>query len=237
MKNLFLVPTDKRSRLWYNNLSDTQELLLSIVEVETSNSQHIYITSDEEIKEGEKGWLLENNSITKNVCEFDCSNGLGGIYSTDKKIILTTDQDLIANGVQAIDDEFLEWFVKNPNCEEVEVDESKYFDGSHGEYIIIISQEEPKQELEKELFELEQELDIPSHLRWHNSKPKQETVEEIAANLADPNLCKTDNWIAGANWMAERMYSEEEVMDMFHNFSMHLPLHYEFLVKEQFKKK
>ena len=32
-------------------------------------------------------------------------------------------------------------------------------------------------------------------------------------------------------------YSEEEVMDMFHNLSMHLPLHYEFLVKEQFKKK
>jgi hypothetical protein len=36
-----------------------------------------------------------------------------------KKIILTTDQDLINDGVQAIDDEFLQWFVKNPTCEEV----------------------------------------------------------------------------------------------------------------------
>lgn len=35
----------------------------------------------------------------------------------------------------------------------------------------------------------------------------------------------------------EEMYNEEEVMDMFHNLSMHLPLHYEFLVKEQFKNK
>lgn len=35
----------------------------------------------------------------------------------------------------------------------------------------------------------------------------------------------------------EERYSEEEVMDMFHSLSMHLPLHYEFLVKEQFKKK
>jgi len=35
----------------------------------------------------------------------------------------------------------------------------------------------------------------------------------------------------------QEMYNEEEVMDMFHNLSMHLPLHYEFLVKEQFKKK
>jgi predicted GNAT family N-acyltransferase len=35
----------------------------------------------------------------------------------------------------------------------------------------------------------------------------------------------------------EERYSEEEIMDMFHSLSMHLPLHYEFLVKEQFKKK
>ena len=38
---------------------------------------------------------------------------------------------------------------------------------------------------------------------------KKETIEEVAANLADPNLCKTDNWIAGAKWQAERMYSDE----------------------------
>jgi hypothetical protein len=37
------------------------------------------------------------------------------------KIILTTDQDLIKDGVQAIDDEFLEWFVNNTSCEEVEI--------------------------------------------------------------------------------------------------------------------
>ena len=41
----------------------------------------------------------------------------------------------------------------------------------------------------------------------------------------------------GAQWQAERMYSKEEVLEMFHKFNMHLPLHYEFLVKEQFKKK
>lgn len=39
-----------------------------------------------------------------------------------KKIILTTDQDLIKDGVQAIDDEFLEWFSsKNGNVNFVEV--------------------------------------------------------------------------------------------------------------------
>jgi hypothetical protein len=36
-------------------------------------------------------------------------------------------------------------------------------------------------------------------------EPKQETLEEVAANLADPNLCKTDNWIAGAKWQQQQM--------------------------------
>jgi hypothetical protein len=39
----------------------------------------------------------------------------------------------------------------------------------------------------------------------------KEQIEQAAGNLADPNICKTDNWIAGANWMADRMYSEEEL--------------------------
>ena len=34
---------------------------------------------------------------------------------------------------------------------------------------------------------------------------EQETLEEVAANLTDPNICKTDNWIAGARWMEEQM--------------------------------
>jgi hypothetical protein len=42
-------------------------------------------------------------------------------------------------------------------------------------------------------------------------------LEEAAANLADPNICKTDNWIAGANYQAERSYSEEEVLTLLLN--------------------
>lgn len=38
------------------------------------------------------------------------------------KIILTTDQDLIKDGVQGISDYFLEWLVNNPTCEYVKVD-------------------------------------------------------------------------------------------------------------------
>ena len=45
----------------------------------------------------------------------------------------------------------------------------------------------------------------------------EETLEEAAASLADPNLCKTDNWIAGAKYQAERMYSEEDMEEAFTN--------------------
>jgi len=44
---------------------------------------------------------------------------------------------------------------------------------------------------------------------------KKETLEEAAANLADPNISKTDNWIAGAKWQAERMYSEEDIKEAY----------------------
>jgi hypothetical protein len=42
-------------------------------------------------------------------------------------------------------------------------------------------------------------------------KPQVERYERVkaieiaAANLADPNVDKTDNWIAGAKWMLEKL--------------------------------
>jgi hypothetical protein len=145
MKEIHLLPTEKPSRLWYNNLSDTGKLLLSITEVESVNNQHIYITSDEEIKEGD--YVIWNGKVYK-----DSKRSFTGVdYSQCKKIILTTDQDLIADGVQAIDDEFLEWFVKNPSCKFVEVARDFADEGIkgityYGKYFIIIPQKESKQE-------------------------------------------------------------------------------------------
>ena len=72
-----------------------------------------------------------------------------------KKIVLTTDPDLIAEHIKSAGDEFLEWFVKNPSCEKVkvetfEVEDYVGFAGHtgyptfHNEYKIIIPKEEPK---------------------------------------------------------------------------------------------
>ena len=110
MKNIHILPTDKPSRLvleTVNNnlfLTTTKDFGTKIMQF-----QNIYITSDEQAKEGDWGYIPFQGGDVK----------LVGKYFADdwKKIILTTDQSL--DGVQPIDDEFLEWFVKNPSCEEV----------------------------------------------------------------------------------------------------------------------
>jgi hypothetical protein len=72
-------------------------------------NQHIYITNDEEIKEVDWVYSIWDKKIKRAIKYIKDALFL-------KKIILTTDQDLIKDGVQAIDDDFIEWFVKNPSC-------------------------------------------------------------------------------------------------------------------------
>ena len=133
MKNIHLLPTDKPSRLGYltkkgkevfNDLRLFEKPMPNILD---SENQHIYITSDEEITGFENNiWVIKGNRI------FLWQNTMALVSNNKpKKIILTTDQDLIKDGVQAIDDEFLEWFVKNPNCEEVEVERDSREVGGH----------------------------------------------------------------------------------------------------------
>ena len=136
-KNCWLIPTDKPSRLyefgelWFLNMKPT----------ECFRNYNIYITSDEEIKEGD--WFIQVNT-SKRIKHHSKNGLLLQPQSFDKKIILTTDQELIKDGVQAIYDEFLEWFVKNPSCDRVEVENIYYSDTDR--YEIIIPKEEPKQE-------------------------------------------------------------------------------------------
>ncbi len=145
MKNLHILPTDKPSRLWINNLLQGK-LELSKEVLPYNTSRNIYITSDEEIKEGdvvkipcgvgkvkELTWKFGNDNpsyIIEDIFIYKLRYGQkeGELqinsfrYEDVKKIVITTDQDLIDDGVQAIDDEFLEWFSsKNGNVNFVEV--------------------------------------------------------------------------------------------------------------------
>jgi len=143
MKNIHVIPTDKSVRV--GRFVDTQELILrSVKDIPRGENVNIYITSDEEIKEG--GYVFWEGKIYK---YRDFMKMKTPVYTDYFSIILTTDQDLIKDGVQSIDDEFLEWFVKNPSCEVIKVNKLCYgaLSGfADAGYKIIIPKEEPKQE-------------------------------------------------------------------------------------------
>jgi hypothetical protein len=239
MKNIHVLPTDKPSRLHLGNSG----LVLCDLNFgkNTINGQHIYITSDEEIKD--RNWVYNIVSKTK----FKASKQLIGLINnpnvtltTNKKIILTTDPDLIKDDVQAIDDEFLEWFVKNPSCEFVEVQKWASLAECGYSYHITIPQEEPKpihqqiidlaggEERCKELLGIKpkQEIDMSKYISGIDPYDTQETLEEAAETLYPinntggmfmpnkeevKNIYRQEGFIAGVKSDAARDYWFEQV--------------------------
>ena len=128
IKNIHVLPTDKPSRLYKIRLTENLQLLEKKIFISSDSlviTQNIYITSDEEIKIGD--WFItDKNTICKCVkvdLKYAYSREAGSRSKKNcKKIILTTDQDLINERVQPIPDEFIEWFVQNPSFEYVEVE-------------------------------------------------------------------------------------------------------------------
>jgi hypothetical protein len=187
-----------------------------------------------------------------------------------KKVILTTDPDLIKDGVQAIDNTFAEWFVKNSNVEFVEV-EPDYEEIKGDYYKIIISQEEPKQKyigecngnngngcfldnpghdcgcFVKVLIEkseqkicnfcgktLREQMKGCNEITCYRQFIPKETLEELAEKYSNKkgDIPTTDledaifkqGFIDGAKFVEERMYSEEEVLDLLNNCRSENPI-------------
>ena len=219
MKNIHVLPTDKPTILFVNN----EKLLLAIgfaVGTKKNKGQNIYITSDEEIRDlrpHKVKWHLEKEQILNKFPD----------YLTDlsecKLIILTTDQDLIKDGVQAIDNDFLEWYVKNPSCEFVEVKKSfkanpKYNEQNqlfekvgYWKYKIIIPSEEPKQETLTYTESAKKEETIFNSTMMF----KQKTLEEAFEFWSDrqSSYDKLDILRFGAVWQQKNSYSEEEFLE------------------------
>ncbi len=211
MKNIHVLPTEKPSRL----IQAKNDILILLIELAENNkfnlNKHIYITSDEEIRED---YVFAYGVIIK-VMMFDVEtlyfvNGTKAKREDCKKIILTTDQYLIKDGVQAIDDEFLEWFVNNSSCEYIQTEIVEYgFD----EVPICIY-----------------EIIIPKE------EAKQETLEEVAEKLTKnfPHYSVRDNmddsdikgWFLealqkGAKWQQgqdKNKFSEEDMKKSFNGF-------------------
>ena len=207
MKNIHVLPTDKPSRIYSykgNSFLTTESHLHS----PSMEYQNIYITSDEEIKEGDWCIYLGLSMTSFKVIEIESDKLFYGSResfnkSLCKKIILTTDADLIKDGIQSIDDDFLEWFVKNPSCEEVEVERGLF--NSNGKKVDIINAWRHY-----------------SNCVWYKiiipkEEPKQETLEEVNFKVLGT---KTDTFYNGAKWQQEQdknKYSEEEVLKFLIN--------------------
>ena len=212
MKNIHVLPTENESRLRYNSFNKVYELCeFPKYHTDIKSTHNIYITSDEEIKEGD--WYLNNGHLLK------CTESK--IRSNCKKIILTTDQDLIKYGVQAIDDEFLEWFVKNPSCESVEVEKMfnvVQFTSREYIYKIFIPKEEPKP-IDQQIINC-----VGGEERFKQIakiQPKQETLEEATERIfpiklmyfpkevIDLNEEPRNIFFKGAKWQQEQFGKSE----------------------------
>lgn len=242
MKNIHVIPTDKpilygsinyilkciKEFKIYNkqyNIGDVLDELGWDFDSKYWKPQNIYITNDEEIKEGD--WVYYENGDLKGIHKV--VKGQRPKTMILRKIILTTDQDLIKDGVQAIDDEFLEWFVKNPSCEDVEIEylvpkvDNAFQQGilnglaKSSPHIvkkphIIIPKEEPKQDFSDKNYTTELER-----------LGKQETLEEAFRKfkleftiLNDYNLHRLLQVARfGAKWQQEQnknLYSKEDML-------------------------
>lgn len=216
MKNIFVLPSERSSLYFYDkelkyNL-DGKAFKSDYSGVNIS-PQNIYITNSEEINKDTKPcWCI--NTI-KNTWNDDLIYYQGAMpqyhYIGFKKIILTSDPELIKNGVQEVSNEFLEWFVAKANdsgkpIDIVEVRKEKYserFDNDKSaigdvstwgnRWIPIIPTQEQKQDL---------------HFAF--DVPKQETIEEVAHKYArEQPINKTSHmmgFIAGAKHQSEKMF-------------------------------
>ena len=156
MKNIFLARTGASTRLYKNaqgvfELRDKEERVTD----ETSQNYWMYIITEESFSQGD---FITDDYVSASRVRSTTIEALkeNGCYEQFKKVILTTHGYLINEGIQSIDDEFLEWFVKNPSCEFVEIErleDGKYIDrfadgtikeGVYENYKIIIPQEQPK---------------------------------------------------------------------------------------------
>ena len=236
MKNIHVLSTDKPSRLQLQmngnfHIENGQTISLR-------SYQNIYITSDEEIKDGDYYLYLKDNSIQQFIKKHHTK-----LLALDiqKKIILTTDQDLIKDGVQEIEYSFIEWFVKNPSCEyvkvidkmrKINVDELRerhrkglpYIYSEKISYKIIIPKQEvllqssidgepiwgePKQETLEEVKKVERTELFNSIYSVVKKIPRK----EVEGDVIDAPSCAYELEQLFLKWQQERSYSEEKLLD------------------------
>ena len=228
MKNIYVLPTDKPSRLSFDFDEEKYLLTDDLVLFDNQNlleNRNIYITSDEEIKEGD----FVYDFITETVYQL-----FENPTKNEYKIILTTDPDLISYCVSPIDDEFLQWFVQNSSCDFVETknmlqtkwgidwhdlpnqDEGREPDGIYRKiYKTILPSNEitPDQLFNDDKRELVKKA-ILEH-KNSNTSPEEELLNNIKYVLSVGNDSQEIRLIEQyGHWKQEGLFSEEDVNEI-----------------------
>ena len=149
MKNIFLIPTDKESRLWRD--LDSNKLTFDNLSHSNSNEctkcshEYVYITSDEKFIRDE--YVTDGLEVIKATPKLVDAQGL--VNRRDwKKIVMTNDLELIESGIQQIGDLFFRWFVLNPYCKEVEIGKTNKLIDNYAE------KEEDKWEVRYHIYDI-----------------------------------------------------------------------------------
>jgi hypothetical protein len=145
MKNIYLIPTDKRTRLHYDHTGlflshhyQVSKEINSIVE-----GRYIYITSDEYIG---LNWYIDGGWVRKGVID---DKDYWSVRKDYKKIVITNDPKLIKDGVQDIGDGVMDWFIENPTCEYFNIEQYNSYGIDNWKYLVTLPTD--KIDFEKEL--------------------------------------------------------------------------------------
>lgn len=206
---------------------------------------NLYITSNEEIQIDEWCFEIYNRESTAVAPRFIDENNntwwlrqINMNVSADdancKKIILTTDPILIKDDVQALDDEFLNWFIKNQKREIPIITTTVNNESRYTTNIGFESwrKEEPQQVCENCKIEISKY----GCACFPQAHPKQETLEEAAHKMLVDYGIKSMGQSIGVltvkklmvdmtKWQQEQdknKFSEEDVKEAFYMGEKHV---------------
>lgn len=239
MKNIHISPTGKPSRLQLFEGINEFEFELCSKDSFFNKGVHIYITNDEYIG---LSYYLDGDLVRKGVVD---DADYWKVRKDYKKIILTTDQDLIKDGVQPIPDEFLEWFVKNPSCEFVQTDKilqtrhgvnwydlpnqktGNEADGIYRFYYKIII---PKQESNQDYTALLKEVGLGQEML---DKARREYVSDINCSLYSEQIVDTIKAFSSDAFEQGYKFAQEQIVCSYCNRKIVKPLTTEDLKPKQ----
>jgi hypothetical protein len=118
MQEIHLIQTDKQTGLFYTNAGLQFSIIDKVRYKAGEEGFHIYITSNKKPKKGD--WIVDTGrrKVSK-VSSYDSKLEWfvveDGSYASGKKIIKTTDKDLISNEIAPIKEDWIKNYLTTKN--------------------------------------------------------------------------------------------------------------------------